>query len=171
MQELKKWLAVGAIVFSSITIAGCADRNNNGQPDTLANKNEIDKTAANAGNTAAGVAGNVADAAGNVAGNVADAAGNAATGAGKALEGAVDAAGNTPKIKTALANNPSLRGSNIDVDTNGAANTINLKGTVKNQAQKTLAANIAQKAAGSSYKVNNQLKVSGGASATANKKS
>jgi osmotically-inducible protein OsmY len=158
MQEIKKWLGASAIVFTSLAMAGCADRNNNGQPESPATTSEIDKTTANAGNSIAGAAGNVADA-----------AGNAVDGAGKAIEGAADAVVNTPKIKSALLNNPSLKGSNIDVDTKGAANTINLTGTVRNAAQKTLAQNIAQKAAGASYKVNNQLKVSGGAAASGNK--
>ncbi len=159
MQMMKWTQLIGLGVVVATSAAGCADRNKNGDPDSLATPGEVARST----DTAVKKMGNAAGGAGKSVENV-------ATGAGKAIEGAADAAANTPKIKAALGNNPSLMGSNIDVDTNGAANTINLKGTVKNAAQSKLAANIAQKTAGANYKVNNQLKVSGGAASAMKKK-
>jgi len=160
MQNYGKWIGAGAIALAALsTIAGCTDKNNNGQPDSPATTEQIDKTASN-----------MANAASNHVEGAVNAVSNDATKTGKAIEGAADAAVNTPKIKLALVNNPSLAGSNIDVDTNGEKNTINLKGTVKNAAQKTLAASIAQKMAGAQYKISNQLTVAGGKSGMMNKK-
>lgn len=152
-----KWMGLGAVVL--VSAAGCADRNKNGQPDDVATPGEVNKSVETAGKKVA-----------NGASEAGKAVTNAAAGAGKKIEGAADAMVNTPKIKTALGNNPSLVGSKIDVDTNGEANTINLKGSVKNATQKNLASNIAKKMAGPSYKVNNQLKVTGGASTGMKKK-
>ena len=160
MQNYGKWIGAGAIALAALTtIAGCTDKNNNGEPDSAASPAQVDKTV-----------GNMANAASNHVEGAVNAVSNAATKTGKAIGGAADAAVNTPKIKLALANNPSLTGSNINVDTIGEKNTINLKGTVKNAAQKTLAASIAQKTAGPQYKISNQLTVAGGKSAMMNKK-
>lgn len=159
-----QWAGLGIVVLASA--AGCADRNNNGVPDDTATPSEVAKTT----DTAVKKTANALSGAGQTVENAAAGAGNEIKGAGKKIEGAADAALNTPKIKAALGNNPSLMGSNIDVDTNGAANTINLKGTVKNAAQSKLATSIAQKSAGPSYKISNQLKVSGGASPMMKKK-
>lgn len=147
------WLGVGAIVLASV--AGCGnDKNGNG---SVADEG----TKAVAGAT---------DNASEAASNVADAGQNQVAGAGKAIEGAADAAVNTPKIKTALGANAAMGGSKIDVDTNGAANTINLTGMVKSDAQKKMAEAIAKKEAGANYKINNQLKVMAGGKMGAMKK-
>jgi len=142
MQNLNKWgawLGAGAILF---TLAGCADRNKNGQPDDVATSGEVAKSVDKAGEAVEGAA---------------DKAGEAAKEAGKKMEGAGAAAITTPSIKTALGAQKALDGSSIDVDTNGETKTVTLKGSVKNAAQKTLAEAVAKKNA-PGYKVVNQLK-------------
>lgn len=139
---LKKLSALlGAVAI--IGVAGCADRNGNGQPESPATGPEINKSMDKAGN----------------------AIGNAADSAGAAMKN-VDDSVMTPKIKTALGANPSLKGSNINVDSKDSG--ITLSGTVKNDAQKKVAGNIAMKEA-PGYKVMNNLKVAGGASPMMNK--
>lgn len=163
MQNYGKWIGASAIALATLTtVAGCTDKNNNGQPDSAASPAQVDQTVGNMANAAANTAKEVGNTVSNAATTATNAVAGAASNATKAVEGAADAAVNTPKIKTALLNNPSLAGANIDVDTNGEKNTINLKGSVKNAAQKTLAAKIAQQTAGAQYKVNNQLTVAGG---------
>lgn len=135
----KKWSTLlGAVAV--ISVAGCADRNNNGQPDSAATSGEISKSV--------------------------DKAGDAADSAGDAMKN-VDDAAMTPKIKTALRANASLKGSNINVDSKDSG--ITLSGTVKNEAQKKVAGNIAKQNA-PTYKITNNLKVAGGASPKMNKK-
>lgn len=153
------WLGAGAVI---LTIgAGCADKNDNGQPDSMATTEQI----ANTTKSGVDATENAADAMGNVASNVADtttdAAGNVVTGAGNALENAADAATYTPKIKAAFGANAALAGSNINVDTKGAKNTIALNGTVKSSAQKTLAESIAKKNA-PGFTITNKLVVGNG---------
>ncbi|HVF84476.1 MAG TPA: BON domain-containing protein [Abditibacteriaceae bacterium] len=169
MQNYGKWIGASAIALAALTtVSGCTTKNGEVQPATT---EQIDKTAANVSSAAANTAKDVGKSASNAASSVSNVVSNAATNTGKAIEGAADAAVQTPKIKTALANNASLAGSNINVDTKGAANTVNLTGTVKNAAQKTLAGRIAQQAAGAGFKVNNQLTMAGGKMGGANKKS
>lgn len=134
---LKKLSALLGVV-AVIGVAGCADRNGNGQPDSAATPGEIAKSVDKAG----------------------DAAGNAVSGATGAMKN-VDDAAMTPKIKTALGANAALAGSNINVDSKDSG--VTLSGTVKNDAQKTLAEKIAKQNA-PTYKITNNLKVSGGAS-------
>jgi osmotically-inducible protein OsmY len=147
-QQWTKWLGAGAILL--IGSAGCADRNKNGQPDSVATEGEVSRTVDNAGD----VATSAANKAGQAASNAADSFGNAA----KNLD---DAAVMTPKIKTAFGNSPVLKGSNIDVSTTDK--NVTLSGTVKNAAQSKFAEATAKKNA-PGYKVVNNLKVSGGAS-------
>jgi len=134
---LKKLSALLGVV-AVIGVAGCADRNGNGQPESAATSGEINNSLDKAG----------------------DAAGNAADSAGAAMKN-VDDAAMTPKIKTALGANASLAGSSIDVDSKDSG--ITLSGTVKNDAQKKVAGEIAKKNA-PTYKITNNLKVTGGAS-------
>jgi osmotically-inducible protein OsmY len=148
--SLSRLAGVGAIAVVAAA-AGCGG-NNNG--DATAGGNEP-------GNTATGksVDQNFADTAG-AASNAAGAAGDAASSAAKGVAGAAknldDAATVTPAVKSAFAANKGLTGSKIDVSTTDTS--VTLSGTVKSQAQKGLAAKIAQsKAAG--YKVVNNLKV------------
>lgn len=165
MNNIRKytaWLGAGAIMITLAT--GCADKNNNGQPDSVATTGEVANTAATGADATANVASNMADGASNVAdaaGNKMDGAGtavaNGAMAAGEAVAGAGDAAIYTPKIKTALGANAALAGSNINVDTMAAEKTISLTGTVKSSAQKTMAEAIAKKNAPADYKVDNKL--------------
>jgi osmotically-inducible protein OsmY len=147
-QQWTKWLGVSAVLL--VGVAGCADRNNNGQPDGPPASSQINNAVENAGNAAS----SVANQAGQAASKAADSFGNVA----KNLD---DAATITPKVKTALSNSPVLKGSNIDVDTTDQSVTLN--GSVKNAAQSKLAEATAKKNA-PGYKVVNKLKVSGGAS-------
>lgn len=154
MNNIRKytaWLGAGAIMITLAT--GCADKNNNGQPDSVATTGEIANTTATGIDATGNVASNMADGASNVA----DAAGNKMAGAGDAVAGAGDAAIYTPKIKTALGANAALAGSNINVDTMADTKTISLTGTVKSSAQKTMAEAIAKKNAPADYKVDNKL--------------
>lgn len=146
LKSLNGMLGLGAIAL--IGMAGCADRNNNGDPDSLATSGEV----ANGVDSGVGKMG-------NVAGNMAEAAGNVAEAAGNQVGGAVNgvvAASQTPDIKNAIAANGAMKGSNINVDTKDK--TVTLSGTVKSPAQKTMAGNVAkQKAAG--FKIVNNLKI------------
>lgn len=72
----------------------------------------------------------------------------------------------TPKVKTALLANESLKDTSIDVST--VDKTVTLSGTVTNNAQKNLAGNIAKQQA-SGFQIVNNLQVKGGASPVMNK--
>ncbi len=169
MQNIRKWgayLGAGAVIF---TLAGCADRNNNGQPDSAATTGEVANSVDATGDKMAGATENAASAAGNAASNAGDAMSNAASGAGNAMSNAASSAGNaisnlaeaatmTPAVKTAIGGNNGLKGTKIDVDTLGSKDSIALRGNVKTAQQKTLAEGVAKKAA-PGYKIINQLKV------------
>ena len=173
MNNIRKytaWLGAGAVMITLAT--GCADKNNNGQPDSMATSNEIAGTTDNMADAAGNTTSNMADAAGNTMDNAgtamangADATGskmdNAVDGAGKTLSNLADAATMTPKVKTALGANAALKGSDINVDTLGSKDSIALRGTVTSAAQKTLAESIAKKEA-PDYKIINQLTMKGG---------
>lgn len=73
----------------------------------------------------------------------------------------------TPKVKTALLANESLKGTSIDVSS--VDKTVTLTGTVTNNAQKNLAGQIAKKQA-PDFQIVNNLQVKGGASPVMNKK-
>lgn len=156
---------MGALLGAGVVIlglAGCADKNNNGQAETPVTGDAGNAVADNLGDTANaasngvgkvvnGVA-NAGKAVENGAANVGKTVANGAANAGKTL----DAATLTPQIKTAFGGNKSLNGSNINVDTVGK--TVTLSGTVKSAAQKTLAGTLAkQKATG--FTIANNLKV------------
>jgi hypothetical protein len=133
--QTSQWTKLlGASAILLVGVAGCADRNNNGQPDSVATEGQVANAADNAGDAAS----SAASKAGQAASNAADSFGNVA----KNLD---DAATITPKVKTALGNSPVLNGS------------------VKNAAQSKFAEATAKKNA-PGYKVVNKLKVSGGAS-------
>lgn len=186
MNNIRKytaWLGAGAIMITLAT--GCANKDGDAVPD--ATENVAGATAdstTNMADAAGNTTSNMADAAGNNMGTAGDkmangantavdATGNAASAAGtnmaqgaQAAGGAIANAGDaltyTPKIKTALAAQPALKGSNINVDTIGAKKTIALSGTVTSAAQKTMAAAIAKKNGPTDFKVDNQLKMAGG---------
>ena len=158
MNNIRKytaWLGAGAILITLAT--GCADKNNNGQPDSVATGNEIAGTTANVADTTGEATTNMADAAGNKMESAGGAVANGASAAGNAVAGAGDAAIYTPKIKTALGAEKALMGSEINVDTLAEKKTIALRGTVKSSAQKTMAEAIAKKEAPADYKIDNQL--------------
>ena len=152
--DWKRWTALlGAAAI--LGVSGCADRNNNGQPDSAATSGEV---------------ANATDNAGDAAGNVGDAAGNVADSAGKTAANAADDTADvasqitiTGKIKTALLADTSLGATGINVDTVASTKTVTLSGQVTNAAQKKLAEAIAKKEA-PGYKVDNKLAVKGGAS-------
>ncbi len=73
----------------------------------------------------------------------------------------------TPKVKSALLANESLKGTSIDVSS--VDKTVTLTGTVTNNAQKSLAGNIAKRQA-PDFQIVNNLQVKGGASPVMNKK-
>lgn len=74
------------------------------------------------------------------------------------VEAATDVATTTASVKSALMADRSVDASNIDVDTDGTAKTVTLRGSVPNAAQKAAAERIARdKAEG--FTVVNQLKV------------
>lgn len=178
MKNLNKWAAwmgAGAIMLS---LAGCADRNDNGQPDSVATNDEIASTTkegvdnvdagadkmgnamANTGNALAKGADTAVDKTGNALANTGNALAKGADKMGDAVTGAGAAAVLTPKIKTAIGAAAALKGSRIDVDTNGNTKTITLKGTITSAAQKNLASNIAKQNA-QGYKIVNNLTMGG----------
>lgn len=144
-----RWLGLSAIVL--VAAGGCADRNKNGQPDSVATSSEIDKSMGSADEKAA----NALDKAGETAGDLAKQGGKL-----------VDNAATTGKIKSAIVADKTIDSTAVDVDTNN--NVVYLRGTVKNAAQKNLAERIARKNA-DGVKVVNQLKVSGNTPNTAKK--
>jgi len=147
MKKTTSWypmLGVGTIVLAGL--AGCQDKNNNGQPDSPATTEQIDKSVENAGNAASDAAGKAGDAVTGAADKAGDAAGDLAT---------------TGRVKSAIIGNDTIDSTKINVNT--ANNVVSLKGTVKNAAQSKLAQSIAAKTA-TGYAIKNELKVSGGAS-------
>jgi osmotically-inducible protein OsmY len=124
--------------------AGCADRNGNGQPDSISQpavdkavsslKSSAEKTAVQAEHTAE------------------DLGANATT---------------TAKIKAGLAANNTVNVLDVDVTTQSEKKFVTLQGTVQSAAQKVLAGKIATQNAPSGYKIVNQLKVAGAAAAPA----
>lgn len=144
-KSLAKSTLLGA-GLSVMLLAGCTDSNNNGQPDGVSQPaldRAIDKTVAKVENVAEKTAAKAADAA-------ADLSANTLT---------------TTKIKTALASNDAVRARDIDVTTQSEKKLVTLQGTVQTAAQKNLAGKIALQNAPSGYKIQNQLKVPGGAGA------
>jgi len=95
------------------------------------------------------------EAAAATAENAAEAAKDAADNAAKAT----DNAAMTGKVKNALISAADLEAAGINVDT--VDKTIVLKGSVPSEKQKSQAATIAKGIAGTDYKVDNQLTVSG----------
>jgi len=114
MQNFRKMgalLGAGAVIFS---LAGCADRNGNGQPDSAATGGEV-------GNAAAGATNAVADAGGTVANGAAEAgaaASNTAAGAGAAISNGAAEAG------AAISNTAASAGAAASNAAAGAANAV-----------------------------------------------
>lgn len=149
----KKWLGTGAIAL--MAASGCADRNKNGQPDSVATEAEVDRATDKTGDVVAGAADKVGDAVSSAASTIAK--------EGKNVD---DALVITPKVKAALAANASIKAMDINVDTTDK--NVTLSGTVNSAAQKTAAGVIAKKNA-PGYAIVNNLKVAGGAAAKVKK--
>ena len=96
------------------------------------------------------------------AGNAAERAGartaNETKDATQSVGATLDAAAQTMQIKTALIDADNLDANNIDVDTDGAAKTVILKGHVPTAAQKAAAARIAKEKA-PDYRIVNDIVV------------
>lgn len=96
--------------------------------------------------------------AGNAAERGAERAGDATANATRSVGSTLDAAAQTMQIKTALIDADNLDANNINVDTDGTAKTVTLKGYVSNASQKAAAERIAkEKAPG--YRVINSLTI------------
>lgn len=92
------------------------------------------------------------------AGEAGDAAADTASEMKRDAENAADTATTTALVKSALTADTTVDASHIDVDSNGAAKTVTLKGRVPNAAQRAAAERIARdKAEG--YTVINQLTI------------
>ena len=143
------WPLLGVTMLA---LVGCQDRNNNGQPDSVATGTQIEKTLDDAGKT---IEKGVDKAVPVIEKTVEDGA-----------KIATDAA-TTGKVKTALMADKTISASEIDVDTKNRV--VHLRGTVQNAAQKNLAGHIAKKQAGNGFSVKNELKVTGGKPATTKK--
>jgi osmotically-inducible protein OsmY len=96
--------------------------------------------------------------AGNTAERAGDRIANESRQATNTVGGAIDAAAQTMQIKTALIDADDLDAANIDVDTDGAAKTVTLKGHVPSAAHKAAAERIARQKA-PDYKISNMLEI------------
>ncbi len=162
---LSKVVGLGAIAM--IAAAGCGNKSEDaggtaatgGEAGNTLTGKSVAQNFGDAANTVSGAgqsAANGVAGAGDVAGNMAAGAGNEVAGAGNVAKNMGSAAVNTGPVKAALGANAALKGSNINVDSTSTQVTLN--GTVKSEAQKTLAVTIAKKNA-SSLKVVDNLKV------------
>lgn len=159
---LAKILGVGAV---ALIAAGCTGKDTTGDGQTADSPAaaKLQKGVDTAQEGAKDVAGDAGDAVANGANAVAngvskagDATVNAANKVAGSMKNLDDAATMTPKIKTALAANAILKGSNINVNTTDQ--NVTLQGTVKSAAQKNMAGNIAKNAA-PGYVIKNNLMV------------
>jgi osmotically-inducible protein OsmY len=161
--HLSKLAGLSAIAV--IAVAGCTGKDTTGDGQAAdspgaAKMENAGEQVANGVKEGAGVAADAATnavaGAGNAVAGAADAAGNAVAGAANSVKGLDDAATITPKLKSVYGANAALKGSNINVSTNNTS--VILSGTVKNQAQKKVANNLAKQTA-PNYKIVDQLKV------------
>lgn len=143
----------GLGVIAMIAAAGCGNgnANNDAAVDTAG-------TVDSAVNAAGRAVDGAADTAGNVVANADDAAAGAANSVAGAAKNADDALIQTPKVKTAILNNAGMKGAQ-NLNVTSSDKNVTLTGTVKTQAQKTLAGAIAKKNS-PGYNVVNNLKVS-----------
>jgi len=115
---------------------------------------EMKQEAREAGNAAERAGDRAGDAAARTGDRVAEGTKDATRSVGNTL----DAAAQTMQIKTALIDADNLDANNINVDTDGTAKTVTLKGYVSNASQKAAAERIAkEKAPG--YRVINSLTI------------
>ncbi len=139
-----KWSSLlSASALTILCLGGCADKNNNGQPDTISQP-AVNKTVSEVKNAAT-----------------------------KAVDSAEVVAANsatTARIKGAFVTDAILKARTIDVTTDTTKKTVRLDGTVQTAAQKTQASKIAQRNAPAGFKIINNLKVAAGASPGATRK-
>ena len=139
-------LSIGAI--AALLLAGCSQ--------------QAKEDLSQAGDSASNAAKHTGDAVATdtkKAGEAVSEAGTAAVDATKDAAANVADATMTPKVKAALQSASGLETKNIDVDT--ANNTITLKGSVPDAKQKKQAEDVLKGLAGTTYKIDNQLTVSG----------
>lgn len=96
--------------------------------------------------------------AGNAAERAGDRIADESREVGRSVGATLDAAGETMQIKTALIDADNVDAGGIDVDTNGDAKTVTLKGHVPTAAQKVAAERIAKEKA-PEYRVVNLIEV------------
>jgi osmotically-inducible protein OsmY len=120
--------------------------------------------AGDAASTAAAKTGEAAAKTGEAAATDVKKAGDVAAQTAKDAAANVADATMTPKVKAALQAAAGLETKDINVET--ANNTITLKGSVPDEKQKAQAETVAKGVAGTQYKLDNQLTVSGATGAT-----
>ena len=96
--------------------------------------------------------------AGNAAERAGDRVAQGSRDATRSVGSTLDAAAQTMQIKTALIDADNLDANNIDVDTNGAAKTVTLRGHVATASQKAAAERIAKEKA-PDYRIVNNLAI------------
>jgi len=96
--------------------------------------------------------------AGNAAERAGDRVAQESRDATRSVGSTLDAAAQTMQIKTALIDADNLDANNIDVDTNGAAKTVTLRGHVATASQKAAAERIAKEKA-PDYRIVNNLAI------------
>ncbi len=145
--------------LSALFLAGCTDKNKNGQPDSVATDSQIKNSVENAGKKVENAVDKMKPAAQDAAKKMEKAADQmkpVVEDATKSAANAAEAGVTTSKIKLALENEPGLRGAEINVDTMPAKNTVALRGSVITIGQKALAEKIT-KVRAPGYKVVDQL--------------
>ena len=145
--------------LTALLLAGCTDKNKNGQPDSLATDSQIKNSVENAGKkveTAVDKMKPAAQDAANKMEKAADKMKPVVEDAAKSAANAAQAGMTTSNIKLALENEPGLRGAEINVDTMPAKNTVALRGSVLTNGQRALAEKIT-KGRAPAYKIVDQL--------------
>lgn len=182
MKPTNVLLAITAsmIALTGMTLTGCSDKTQEAASNTVQSagqdaQNHVEATGqavdkagehvAEAGKEAVDATGKAVDKTGKAVKNGAEmtgeAVGGAVKGAAKATENAGEAITLTPAIKSAIIASK-IDGSTVNVDTESEKDTVVLKGTVKSDAEKKQAAQIAMKTIkdnNKTYKVKNELTV------------
>jgi len=123
---------------------------------------EVKEGAKEAGAAVKQGAENVGEAVGGAVDNAAEATKGAAKEVAKDTKAASASVVLTPKVKNALVVSKQIDASTIDVDTDGTAKVVHLKGTIPTAEKKKLATQIAEKVLrdnNSPFKVQNELTV------------
>lgn len=142
----KQSTLLAAVALTILGVGGCADRNNNGQPDTISQP-AVNKAIAKVESTTKSAVKKIEPAVKQMEKK-----------AEPVVKNLANATVTTSRVKAALLLNPSLREMAINVDTKNQS--VILRGAVKNTQQKAVAARIAAETA-PGYKIVNQLEVSG----------